>query len=144
MTNAYRVVAPPDWAARFRLSQGFRIGNLVIISGRAAVGERGEVVGIGDFEAQAEQTLHNVRRVLEAGGSGLDRIVKMTSYLTDIRDLPKLRPVWNRSFRAPWPAHTVVGVSALGIKDLLIEIEAIGIIDGRLIDRSPQRGRRKR
>jgi enamine deaminase RidA (YjgF/YER057c/UK114 family) len=141
MTDAYRVRTHPDWAARFRLSQGFRVGNLVIISGRAAIGDDGEIVGRGDFSAQARRTLHNVEAVLKAGGSGLDRIVKMTTYVTDMAELPRLRPIWNELFRSPYPAHTVVGVSALGIAGLMIEIEAIGLVDGRLVDTSERRQR---
>ncbi|MSO64264.1 MAG: RidA family protein [Alphaproteobacteria bacterium] len=145
MTDGYRIRAEPDWAARFRLSQAFRVGDLVIISGRAAIGEDGTLVG--DFDAQAERTFHNVRAILEAGGSALDRIVKMTIYLTDINDRPRLAPLLRRLFRSPYPASTVVGVTALGIPGATIEVEAIGLVRGRLVDaapRRPQGARRKR
>ena len=59
----------PDPYEPFRLSQGFRVGDLVIVSGQAAIDEHGELVGVGDFDAQAEQVFRNLRRVLEAGGS---------------------------------------------------------------------------
>lgn len=69
----------PDPYEPFRLSQGFRVGDLLFISGQAAIDEQGQVVGAGDFDAQADQTFSNLRRVLEAGGSSLGRVVRSRS-----------------------------------------------------------------
>ena len=52
----------PDPYEPFRLSQGFRVGDLLFISGQAAIDEQGEIVGAGDFDAQAEQAFSNLRR----------------------------------------------------------------------------------
>ena len=67
--DAQQIRLDPDPFEPFRLSQGFRVGDLVIVSGQAAIDEHGELVGVGDFDAQAEQTFRNLARVLEAGGS---------------------------------------------------------------------------
>jgi enamine deaminase RidA (YjgF/YER057c/UK114 family) len=56
----------PDPYEPFRLSQGFRVGDLLFISGQAAIDEQGQIVGADDFDAQAEQAFRNLRRVLEA------------------------------------------------------------------------------
>lgn len=122
----------PDPYEPYRLSQAMRVGDLVFVSGQAAISPEGELVGIGDFDAQAEQTFANLRRVLEAGGSGLDKIVKVTIYLTDMANFPKIVELRARHFTRPWPADTIVGVTALGLPELQIEIEAIALTDGEV------------
>ena len=67
------------------------MGDLLLISGQAAIDEHGGIVGAGDFDAQAEQVFRNLRRVLEAGGSSLDRVVKVTIFLTDMANFPEDR-----------------------------------------------------
>ncbi len=62
----------------------------LLVSGQAAIDEHGGLVGVGDFDAQAEQIFRNLQRVLEAGGSSLDRIVKVTIFLTDMANFPKI------------------------------------------------------
>ncbi|MSO94969.1 MAG: RidA family protein [Thermoleophilia bacterium] len=117
----------PDPYVPFRLSQGFRVGDLVIVSGQAAINEHGGLVGVGDFDAQADQVFRNLQRVLEAGGSSLDRIVKVTIFLTDMANFPKIVELRGRWFTEPYPADTIVEVSALALPELEIEIEAIAV-----------------
>ena len=115
----------PDPLEPYRLSQGFRVGDLVIVSGQAAIDEHGQIVGVGDFDAQAEQTFRNLARVLEAGGSSLSRVVKVTIFLTDMGNFPKVVELRGKWFTAPYPADTIVEVSSLALPELEIEIEAI-------------------
>jgi len=115
----------PDPYEPFRLSQGFRVGDLVFVSGQAAMDEHGQLVGVGDFDAQAEQTFRNLSRVLEAGGSSLDRIVKVTIFLTDMSNFGKIVELRGKWFTPPYPADTIVEVSSLALPELEIEIEAI-------------------
>jgi enamine deaminase RidA (YjgF/YER057c/UK114 family) len=82
---------------------------------------------MGDFDAQAEQVFKNLRRVLEAGGSSLERVVKVTIYLTDMAHFPKIVDLRGKWFTAPYPADTIVEVSSLALPGLEIEIEAIGV-----------------
>jgi reactive intermediate/imine deaminase len=121
------IVVEPDPYAPFRLSQGFRVGDLLFVSGQAAIDESGAVVGAGDFDAQAEQTFRNLGRVLEAGGSSLADVVKVTIFLTDMGNFPKIVELRGRWFTPPWPADTIVEVSALALPELEIEIEAIAV-----------------
>ncbi len=118
----------PDPYEPYRLSQGFRVGDLVIVSGQAAMDEHGQIVGVGDFDAQAEQTFRNLSRVLEAGGSSLSRVVKVTIFLTDMSNFGKIVELRGKWFTAPYPADTIVEVSALALPELEIEIEAIATI----------------
>ena len=117
----------PDPYVPFRLSQGFRVDDLVIVSGQAAIDEHGGLVGVGDFDAQADQVFRNLQRVLEAGGSSLDRIVKVTIFLTDMANFPKIVELRGRWFTEPDPADTIVEVSSLALPELEIEIEAIAV-----------------
>jgi 2-iminobutanoate/2-iminopropanoate deaminase len=118
----------PDPLKPYLLSQGFRVGDLVVVSGQAALDEHGRVVGVGDFDAQAEQVFRNLARVLEAGGSGLDRIVKVTIFLTDMANFPKIVELRRRWFTPPYPADTIVEVSSLALPELELEIEAIATV----------------
>ena len=117
----------PDPLEPYYLSQGFRVGELVFVSGQAALDERGAIVGAGDFDAQAEQTFRNLARVLAAGGSSLDRVVKVTIFLTDMSNFPKIVELRKRWFTAPYPADTIVEVRSLALPELQIEIEAIAV-----------------
>jgi 2-iminobutanoate/2-iminopropanoate deaminase len=127
VTDVEQIRLDPDPYEPFRLSQGFRVGDLVIVSGQAAIDQDGHIVGVGDFDAQAEQVFRNLARVLAAAGSGLDRVVKVTIYLTDMGNFPKIVDLRGTWFTPPYPADTIVEVSALALPGLEIEIEAIAV-----------------
>jgi reactive intermediate/imine deaminase len=127
VTDVTPIRLDPDPYEPFRLSQGFRVGDLLLISGQAAIDEHGELVGVGDFEAQSEQTFRNLQRVLEAGGSSLDRVVKVTIFLTDMAKFPKIVELRGKWFTPPYPADTIVEVTSLALPELEIEIEAIAV-----------------
>ena len=125
MPDVQQIRLDPDPFEPYALSQGFRVGDLVIVSGQAALDEQGRIVGAGDFDAQAEQTFRNLTRVLEAGGASLDRVVKVTIFLTDMANFPKIVELRRRWFSPPYPADTIVEVAALALPELELEIEAI-------------------
>ncbi|WP_329622360.1 RidA family protein [Streptomyces sp. NBC_01255] len=122
-----RVTADPDWYEEAGISLGIRVGGLVFTSGQAPIDAHGTTVGHGDFAAQAAQALANVSTVLTNAGSGLDRLVKLTVFATD------LSPSHQEAFAAlrakhyapPFPAETFVQVAALADPAWLIEIEAV-------------------
>ena len=118
----------PDPYEPYRLSQGFRVGELLFVSGQAAIDPEGQLIGIGDFDAQAEQTFRNLERVLQAAGSGLDRVVKVTIFLTDMANFPKVVELRGRWFSQSYPADTIVEVRSLALAELEIEIEAIAVV----------------
>ena len=132
MPDVQQIRLDPDPLEPYALSQGFRVGDLVIVSGQAAIDEQGRIVGAGDFDAQAEQTFRNLARVLEAGGSSLERIVKVTIFLTDMANFPKIVELRRRWFTPPYPADTIVEVvvaRAAGARD-----RDRGARDGRLAE----------
>lgn len=120
----------PDPYAPFLLSQAIQLGNLVFVSGQAAIGDDGEIVGKGDFDRQAEQAFKNLDRVLRAAGTGLGSVVKVTIFLTSMANFPKIVELRRQWFSAPYPADTIVGVSGLYSPDAMIEIEAIAVAPG--------------
>ena len=119
------IAVDPDPLAPYAISPGWKVGDLLFLSGQAAIDEAGAIVGVGDFEAQLAQTFANIDRVLAAGGSSRDRIVKVTIYLTDMGNFPAMVEARKRYFSAPWPADTIVEVQALALPELIVEIDVI-------------------
>ena len=124
-----RIRIDPDPYEPFRLAQGYRVGDLLFISGQAAIDQRGRIVGVGDFEAQANQAFENLDRVLHAGGSSLRNVIKVTIFLTDMTHFERIVELRGRWFTAPYPADTIVEVRSLYSPDAMIEIEAIAVAD---------------
>lgn len=125
-----QVHTQPDPYAPYLLSQAIRAGGLVYVSGQAGVGDDGAIVGADDFDAQAEQAFRNLRRALEAGGSDLRHVIKVTIFLTSMANFGKIVELRRRWFAPPYPADTIVEVSALYSPDAMIEIEAIAAVAG--------------
>jgi reactive intermediate/imine deaminase len=124
-----RITTDPDPYEPFRLALGYRVGEMLYVSGQAAINQEGEIVGAGDFDAQAEQTFRNLERVLKAGGSSLANVVKVTIFLTDMANFPKIVELRGKWFTPPYPADTIVEVTSLALPELMIEIEAIAVAD---------------
>ena len=121
------ITLDPDPYKSYRLSQGFRVGELLLISGQTGIDEKGELVGV-DFDAQADQAFRNLARVLEAGGSSLERVVKVTIFLTDMAaNFSKIVDLRGKWFTPPYPADTIVEVRSLYRPEVQIEIEAIAV-----------------
>ena len=132
-TNAEVIKLDPDPFEDFYIAQGYRVGDLIVLSGQVAMTEDGTMIE-GDFDTQAESTFRNIQRALEAAGSSLDKVIKVTIYLTDMQAhrgrIMELRQKW---FTPPYPADTLVGVKELGQPSRLLEIEAIALANGEVI-----------
>jgi 2-iminobutanoate/2-iminopropanoate deaminase len=107
-------------------SQAIRAGGLVFVSGQVALvpGDH-EIVGEGIVE-QTEQVFANLRAILEAAGSGLDRLVKTTVYLRDLDDFQGMNEVYRKHVGDVPPARATLEVAALP-SGALIEIDAIAL-----------------
>jgi reactive intermediate/imine deaminase len=128
MTDIHQIETDPDPYARYLLSQGIRVGDLLLVSGQVGINEAGELVSLDNFETQADQAFRNLSRVLEAGGSSLDRVAKVTIFLTDMAaNFPKVVELRRRWFSRPYPADTIVEVRSLYRPEVLLEIEAIAV-----------------
>ena len=113
--------APP---AAGPYSQAIRTGDLVFTAGQLGIDPAtGELVA-DDVAAQADQALRNLAAILDAAGSGMDRLVKVTVYLADIADWPAVNEVYVRHIPEPFPARSAFAVGALP-KAGRVEIEAV-------------------
>jgi len=107
-------------------SQAIRAGDLVFVSGQLALRpDHAEIVS-DSIEEQTQQVFANLRAILEESGSGLDRLVKATVYLSDLGDFAAMNEVYAKHVGAQPPARATIEVSALpsGAK---IEIDAIAL-----------------
>ena len=103
-------------------------GELLFISGLVGVDGEGALVGGDDVAAQARQVFENMRAVLDEAGCRFEDVVKVTVYLTDVDDRPKINPVRQEVFGHARPASTLLEVSRLAIPGAKVEIEAIALI----------------
>jgi reactive intermediate/imine deaminase len=106
-----------------------RGGRTLYISGQVAFAPDGKIVGEGDLAAQAQQVFENLKLALAAGNATLDNVVKITVFMTDVSQLQKFRDVRNRYFTNGVPASTLVQITQLVRPELLIEIEAIAVVE---------------
>jgi reactive intermediate/imine deaminase len=129
MTGRVRpITLADDPLVPYCIAPAWQVGDLLFLSGQASIGEDGSIVGVGDFDAQLAQTFANIERVLAAAGSDLSRIVKVTIYLTDMGNFPKILEARQRWFTPPYPADTTVGVTSLALPELMVEIDVIATV----------------
>ena len=104
--------------------------RLVFAAGACPLNEAGEVVALGDYDEQARVALQNLKAALEEAGSGLDRVLKSTVYVSSA-DRAQLVRVWSvveEGFAPAKPPSTLLGVAALGYEGQLVEIEAVALV----------------
>ena len=104
-------------------AQAIVANGLIYTSGQIPIDPAAGVIEASDIAGQARQAIHNLAAVLEAAGSGLDRVVKTTCFLTDINDFALFNEIYAELFPAK-PARSCLEVSKLP-KGALVEIEAI-------------------
>ena len=124
-----RLNPPGVHAPAANYSHVTRAGNTLYISGQVAADLEGNLVGRGDAEAQAAQCFKNLEAIVRHFGGALDNIVKTTTYITNWGFRPLVAAARDRIFSAPYPANTLVVISALASPDYLVEIEAIAVLD---------------
>jgi 2-iminobutanoate/2-iminopropanoate deaminase len=107
-------------------SQAIVAGGCVWVSGQIPLDPASGSLVEGGIEAQTRQVLDNVRAVLEAAGSGLDRVIKCTVYLTDLGEFDAVNRVYAEFFGERPPARVCVEVAALP-KGARVEIEAVAV-----------------
>lgn len=102
--------------------------GFVYVSGIVPVDGDGQLVGGNDVVAQVRQVFDNMRVVLDAAGSGFEHVVKVTLFLTDIDDRPRINPVRQEVFGATRPASTLVEVPRLAVDGAKVEIECVALV----------------
>lgn len=112
-------------------TQGVRVtgaDTILFLSGQVAYDKDGGVLHRGDFKGQAREAFRALKTLVEAAGGTMDSIVKLNTYVTDVRYRADLIPVRQEFFAKKSPASTLVEVSALAHPDWMIEVEAIAVL----------------
>ena len=111
-------------------SQGIETSGkrLVFVAGQLPVGKTGAIVGDGDFRSQVTQVFENIKAVLGDAKASFDDVVKLNIYVTDVKNLPVVQEVRSGYLTRPYPATTLVEITALANPKALVEIEAIAVI----------------
>lgn len=109
-------------------SQAIIIDGMVFTAGQTGINPGTKEFAGESIEAQTEQTLENIRAILEAAGSSLNNVVKTTVYLQSMDDFAAMNGVYGRYFASEPPARTTVQVAKLPLS-ALVEIEAIALLD---------------
>ena len=117
----YPKLSPPSGA----FHHSVRSGNLLFIAGSTA---RGTAAETGDIAAQTEAILDKFQHILEENGASLSNVVRVTSFVTDLREAAAAGEVRLKRFAGAFPASTQVQIAALGAPDLKIEIDAIAVL----------------
>ena len=106
-------------------SQAVKANGLIFCSGQVPLDPSGELV-TGSIGEETKQCLDNLTAVLAEAGSGFERVVKVTAFLTDMGDFPEFNEVYATYFGAQPPARATVGVAALP-KGARVEVECIAL-----------------
>ena len=122
---AREVFDPPIYSQAVKVTGA---ETILYLAGQVAYDDNGGVAHPGDFKAQARAALQAVKAQVEAGGGTMANIVKVNTYLTDIRHRADYGPIREEFFGKKMPAHTLVAVAALAAPEFLIEIEAVAVL----------------
>lgn len=112
-------LAPISWAVR--------AGNTVYTS-QVPIRQDG-TMELGDIHQQATVIFENLRRTVEAAGSTLGQVAQVVIYLTHMADRQIVNTIWESVFAPPWPNRAVIGVAALAIPGMRIELTATAMVE---------------
>jgi len=103
-------------------SQAIIEGDLLFLAGQGPIDPATGATNLGDIASQTRRTLMNVKAILEAAGSSLDKVIRCNVYLKDIGDFAAMNEVYAEAFTAPYPARTTIQAGALP-GGIAVEIE---------------------
>ena len=109
-------------------SQAIRAGNLVFVSGQGALDPATGQPKRDSVEVESRQVMENLKTILEAAGSSLDRVVKSTCYLTDLADFQTFNKVYGEYFQKDPPARTTIQAARLPL-DFRVEVDVVATVD---------------
>jgi reactive intermediate/imine deaminase len=127
MTNKAIIHSDKAPAAIGTYSQAVKVNSTVYLSGQIPLDPATMQLVAGDFAAQAHQVFKNLRAVCEAADGGLNHIVKLNIYLTDLANFPIVNEVMSQYFSAPYPARAAIGINQLP-RASLIEADGVMVI----------------
>ena len=107
-------------------SQAVRANGFVFVSGQIALDPRTQELVSGEITAQTERVLENVKGILQAAGSSLDKVVRTTVFLADMGEFGSMNQVYARYFKQDFPARSTVQAARLP-RDVRVEIDVIAL-----------------
>ena len=132
LSNRSNYSSGAPWESIAGYSRAVRIGNIIEVAGTTAVDTEGQVVGAGDISRQTYYIFNKIRNALNHAGSKMSDVIRTRMYLTDINDWEAVARVHGDIFSDIKPVSTLVEVSGLIDKELLIEIEVSAVVSGRI------------
>lgn len=129
MSEKVKMSSGAKWENIVGYSRAIRIGNVIEIAGTTAIGENGEVVGVGDAAEQTRRIIHIAENALNNLGSDLKDVVRTRIFVTDISKWEEVGRAHGEFFADIKPVSTMVEVSALVSPELLVEIEFTAYIN---------------
>ncbi len=124
-----RIIHPEDMYPAAGYARAVQAGNTIYISGHIPRDDKGQTVAPGDVERQAAQVFDNIGRVLKAAGATFDDIVKINIYALKAEYRVPILAVRDRYLKRQTFASTYIVPQALASPDLLLEIEAVAVVD---------------
>lgn len=121
-----KYIAPSGAASTLPFSPGVRVGHMLYLAGQLGTDSTNQLVP-GGIEAETRQTLTNIKRFLDANGSGMDRVVRCLVMLADIAEWGKMNGVYVTFFPGPKPARSALGASGLAL-GARVEIECTATV----------------
>lgn len=122
------ISTPKAPAAIGPYSQAVLVNGMLFTSGVIPIDPETNTLVEGDVTVQARQAIGNLKNLIEASGSSMDKVVKTTVFIKDMNDFGKINDIYNDFFTSDFPARSCVEVARLP-KDVLIEIEAIATVE---------------
>lgn len=119
------VYDPPGYSQAIKVTGA---QTMLFLAGQVAYDKDGSVKHRGDFKAQAREVFTAIKALVQAGGGTLDNVVKLNTYVLDVRYRQEFRAVREEFFGAKGPASTMIEVPSLAHPDYLIEVEAIAVV----------------
>ena len=123
------VASGTRWEDEVGYSRAVRVGDRIEVSGTTATDEEGNLVGPGDPYQQAAQAIENVKRALDDADASLENVVRTRLFVTDIDHYEAVGRAHAEAFEDVRPATSMYEVSALVDPEMLVEIEAVAVVD---------------
>ena len=121
------IINPLDKATPI-LSPAIKLSNLVYTSGQVGVDPKTEQLAGQGIKEQTRQVMENIKMLVEAAGSSMDKVIKCLVFITDMKDFQEMNEVYKSYFKSNPPARSCVEVSALAKPEMIVEIEAIAVV----------------